>query len=477
MDSKVPSLTLPEPTLRLTLPSIHDNTPLSCRVYHPLSLSPSLKAPRWEKHIAIVAHPYAPLGGCQDDHIVTATASTLLRLGFMVATFDFRGAGDSPGRTSWTGKAERSDYMSVAGFLTFYSHYLDPFRPDLYKAAEAATAATHHNTDNTEHNDHMPAVPETTRAPVFLFGGYSYGGNIVAHLPSLESMLPLFDTPATGSAAAEIRMRAQHTAESQNSVLGSARAALRKPHTGGVGSGERSPRKSMGVRIGGDEECRKSHDSRRSFTLDRDEILKGVSDIMHKTRKNHQHHHHHHKDSKDSQKESTAKSENPTPAKAEDPHLPAVPELVRHRPAYLLISPPQGLARNLLNMSFSNPFASRKSRKSLDPSMSQATLETAQAEARIHDGASLDEDERKLVRSTTLAVYGDRDKFLPLQKTREWVSSLESLPGSRFRAHEVSGASHFWVEGRVLYTLVDAVREYGGTLLESSRAEPDAVGA
>ena len=470
MDSRVPSLTLPEPTLRLTLPSIHDNTPLSCRVYHPLSLSPSLKAPGWEKHVAIVAHPYAPLGGCQDDHIVTATASTLLRLGFMVATFDFRGAGDSPGRTSWTGKAERSDYMSVAGFLTFYSHYLDPFRPELYRVAEPATAATHNNT--TENPDHTPAVPDATRAPVFLFGGYSYGGNIVAHLPSLESMLPLFDTPATGSAAAEIRMRAQHTAESQNSVLGSARAALRRPHTGRAGSGERSPRKSMGVRIGGDEESRKSHDSRRSFTLDREEILKGVSDIMHKTRKNH----HHHKDSKDSQKEAPTKSENLKPAKAED-HLPAVPGLVRHRPAYLLISPPQGLARNLLNMSFSNPFSSRKSRKSLDPSMPQATLETAQAEPRIHDGASLDEDERKLVRSTTLVVYGDRDKFLPLQKTREWAASLESLPGSRFRAHEVSGAGHFWVEGRVLYTLVDAVREYGGTLLQSSHAEPEVATA
>ena len=61
---------LPEPTLSFTLPSIHDSTTLDCRVFHPYSLSPSLKAPPWRKHAAIIAHPYAPLGGCYDDHVV-----------------------------------------------------------------------------------------------------------------------------------------------------------------------------------------------------------------------------------------------------------------------------------------------------------------------------------------------------------------------------------------------------------------------
>jgi len=81
---------LPEPTLTFTLPSIHDGLALDCRVYHPFSLSISPRAPPWQRHAAIVAHPYAPLGGSQDDHIVDVVASTLLRLGYLVCTFNFR---------------------------------------------------------------------------------------------------------------------------------------------------------------------------------------------------------------------------------------------------------------------------------------------------------------------------------------------------------------------------------------------------
>lgn len=89
------SLTLPEPALVFTLPSIHDGLPLDCRVYHPLSLSPALPKSSqdplsWRKHAAVVAHPYAPLGGCYDDPVVGIVASTLLRLGFLVMTFNFR---------------------------------------------------------------------------------------------------------------------------------------------------------------------------------------------------------------------------------------------------------------------------------------------------------------------------------------------------------------------------------------------------
>ena len=94
------ALTLPEPTLVFTLPSLHDGLPLDCRVYHPLSLSPALpKNPQaqlsWRKHAAIVAHPYAPLGGSYDDPVVGLVASTLLRQGFLVMTFNFRFAAAS----------------------------------------------------------------------------------------------------------------------------------------------------------------------------------------------------------------------------------------------------------------------------------------------------------------------------------------------------------------------------------------------
>ncbi len=51
----------------------------------------------------------------------------LLRLGFLVVTFNFRGACGSPSRRLWKAKPEHADYASVAGFVAYYVHYLDPF--------------------------------------------------------------------------------------------------------------------------------------------------------------------------------------------------------------------------------------------------------------------------------------------------------------------------------------------------------------
>lgn len=83
---------LPLPTLSFTIPSIHDGLTLDCRVYHPTCLAPNTIAgiAGWRKRAAIVAHPYAPLGGCYDDPVVDLVASTILKQGFVVGTFNFR---------------------------------------------------------------------------------------------------------------------------------------------------------------------------------------------------------------------------------------------------------------------------------------------------------------------------------------------------------------------------------------------------
>lgn len=78
---------LPDPTLTFTLPSIHDSTVLDCRIYHPLTPPASTCCP---KHAAIIAHPYAPLGGSYDDPIVNEVVAQLLRMGLIVGTFNFR---------------------------------------------------------------------------------------------------------------------------------------------------------------------------------------------------------------------------------------------------------------------------------------------------------------------------------------------------------------------------------------------------
>jgi hypothetical protein len=89
-DEVIRGRALPEPALKLTIPSIHDDLTLDCRIYHPSSLTGSSKAPPWHKNAAIVAHPYAPMGGSYKDPIVDVIASTLLRLGYLVCTFNFR---------------------------------------------------------------------------------------------------------------------------------------------------------------------------------------------------------------------------------------------------------------------------------------------------------------------------------------------------------------------------------------------------
>ena len=81
---------LPDPALTFTIPSIHDGTALDCRLYHPASLQPNPHAPPWKGHAAILAHPYAPMGGSYDDPVVEAVAAKLLRQGYIVATFNFR---------------------------------------------------------------------------------------------------------------------------------------------------------------------------------------------------------------------------------------------------------------------------------------------------------------------------------------------------------------------------------------------------
>jgi hypothetical protein len=83
---------LPPPALSFTIPSIHDDLVLQCRVYHPTCLAPTKFShiQEWRKRAAVVAHPYAPLGGSYDDPVVDIVASVILKHGFIVGTFNFR---------------------------------------------------------------------------------------------------------------------------------------------------------------------------------------------------------------------------------------------------------------------------------------------------------------------------------------------------------------------------------------------------
>ncbi|KAF7597254.1 hypothetical protein BBP40_008096 [Aspergillus hancockii] len=185
---------LPSPTYTFTIPSLYDGTLLDGRLYLPRSLLQSQNIQG-----AIVAHPYAPLGGCYDDPVVGFAGGELLKAGYIVGTFNFRGAGNSEGKTSWTAKPELADYATFYGFMLCYLH--------LVRSRLASQRGDRSTTDNNG------ADAESTLGSAaihLILGGYSYGSLIVSHLPALDVMVDLFKNSRDGTPSYEILRTAEN---------------------------------------------------------------------------------------------------------------------------------------------------------------------------------------------------------------------------------------------------------------------------
>ncbi|KAL4864593.1 hypothetical protein BDV12DRAFT_175898 [Aspergillus spectabilis] len=178
---------LPSPTHSLTIPSIYDGIQLSCRIYLPQQLTNPHPASPWRVRGAIVAHPYASLGGCYDDPVVSFIGGELLDAGYVVGTFNFRGAGDSDGRTSWTAKPELADYVSYYGFMMLYLHCLR--LNNLFRSEG----------ESNEEGIHL------------ILGGYSYGSLVASHLPASGAVADIFNDGAYGTPTHEIFLTARNT--------------------------------------------------------------------------------------------------------------------------------------------------------------------------------------------------------------------------------------------------------------------------
>ncbi|EAW25279.1 uncharacterized protein NFIA_107710 [Aspergillus fischeri NRRL 181] len=203
---------LPAPTYSFNIPSVHDGTELECRLYLPLELQQSDGTRKWHIRGAIIAHPYAPLGGCYDDPVVGFIGGEVLRGCFVVGTFNFRGAGESGGRTSWTAKPELADYVSFYGFMLHYLHSLkDHTRqedkgPDPSSALPAESAGDSRSASGEVH---------------LILGGYSYGSMIASHLPTVDVVARLFAEGDIGTSFHQIRQAAKElSAQSIKSVRG-----------------------------------------------------------------------------------------------------------------------------------------------------------------------------------------------------------------------------------------------------------------
>lgn len=182
-----------------TLPSLHDGTTLSCHIFHPQQLAHKFSG------VAVLAHPYAPLGGNSSDPVVRLLAETFLHEGYIVGTFDFRGAGRSAGRTSWTARPEVNDYMTFAGFVIQY-----------------AKAFLGRNSERDTNSDASASVN-------IVFGGYSYGSLIARHIPDAQVICNRFENSSAGSPERDIMTKARELAMEAAGIEPDALSSARTP--------------------------------------------------------------------------------------------------------------------------------------------------------------------------------------------------------------------------------------------------------
>ena len=345
--------------------------------------------------------------------------------------------------------------MSFAAFMVYYVHFLNPFgHPAPIKSENQKPGDEIAPSESVKATSSgLPYAPAGD-TPILIFGGYSYGAMITTQLPFLRTILLPFNTPTCGSIAADIRLRAQHLAEMENLVLASARAAA-IDHKNATG-------RPRGLRMGGGDDPRKSHDFRRPFSLDAEDIRKGVAELMMKTRKSH--HKSHRKSGEHSDLHLDGTSETPGSEESGPSHdtLTMVSNLTSPRVAYILVSPLQGVITNLATMSLGGTLPRASWAAWTRPSFWPGRTSSREGEPGTGSECegNLAEAELKLVTNPTLAIYGDRDVFVSAKRLRDWASRLQAIPKSVFRAHEVSGAGHFWTDARMLRNAVKTFAEH-----------------
>jgi len=431
----------PLPTICFTIASIRESTELECRIYHPEALVHSRRPVSNDidsRRGAIIAHPYAPLGGSFDDPVVLTTVSALLRRGFVLGTFNFRGAGASKGRTSWTGKAELADYVSFVGFFTHYLQALAPPESHSPASPTSPTCDGHLSPASSPASDVRVMVPPQRTSSLgaeagritLIMGGYSYGSRIAAHLPCLSSILARFASPVHGSAEAivvdqAVALAAQWNAEQLAKALetqaeDSSRRSMHRLRQGGseeaVGR-EGQPGKERGVRVSVDL-------VRKSLERTKARLAK------------HRPSAHRHEKEEDGM-EGRGGGDSPAAGSAGSAAWDV---------RYLMISPVLPPASSFIIRLDDNGEASHHSEKYRDRKVHIAAKEMPMGEGWWTNPA--------------LVVYGDEDGFTSHKKLRHWAEGLKGQEIQHVDMVEVYGAGHFWREKGVEERLRMAIREW-----------------
>lgn len=403
-----------EPDYSFSLPSFRDHTSLDCRIYHPQSLTRDGQASHSSYKGAIFAHPYAPLGGNYDDPVVLSSTETLLSQGFVVATFNFRGAGGSQGRTSWTGRGETEDYLSVSACLIFYLYWLST-------PSDATSSAT----------EVTPSANNARRNPLkILCGGYSYGALILARLPPPENLIAELFHADPGTTGAEIVLRARALASQTKQAF---RDQLSSDSRGRTAEpGDVSPHvgiRASPVTMGGDEPDPTGRARSRSMRSGQDFIRKSFEAPQRIAERIRRHSsdgekHRRTRSIPESDRVATAKD---TVTAHEGKALPPsdLPSTWNTPPAvelfYLVVSP------------VIVPFTTII----LPPGPPMSFLP-------YHRQASDAKTGHHFLSRPTLAVFGTEDSFTSASRLKAWAERQVTDAPETFQWEQIEGAGHFW---------------------------------
>ena len=332
-----------------------------------------------------------------------------------------RGAGCSKGRTSWTAKAELADYISFAGFFIHYLNRLSPSAPNSPVEYTPTLSGTPLSPIPSSTQVSDTAFQATSSRTILVLGGYSYGSLITTHLPTTEIILQQLSRVDDGTAAAEIRLRADHLSMQWNKEFqqhheghrGRSSLVISDAHRGG----------SHPIVVGGDESehRRLSRESRRSLS-----IVRKSSDRSKKKLgfKNH--------------------------GSEDDLGLQAAGDRVGFagmplpQTSYLLISPLLPPIASFATLFSKVTHHIRESSSGNYPASTRLVADI----------------EEKLTEHKTFAIYGDNDFFTSQRKLKRWCESLAGQEGSLFQFREVGGAGHFWHEAGVEAEMRNAVRDW-----------------
>ncbi|KAI4721493.1 hypothetical protein E4T48_02233 [Aureobasidium sp. EXF-10727] len=410
------------PVYSFTIPSVSDGTLLDCRIYHPASFQDAQSTRQQTRKAAVIAHPYAPLGGSMDDAVVITVVEQLLDQDFVVGTFNFRygsrldivdydlGAANSQGSTSWTGKAERDDYISVAGHLLLYINQIKTPRSNDASPKQSPTGVV------------SSLLSENI---TLILGGYSYGSLIVTRLPPTAEILAIFRKTQSSIWVSEILLRAKELAlQTTTSFSSQLDTRGRVSDTPSRRQHKRQSSSQHSIVFGGSDSPSPADRHSTDLVHKGKEVPARIKHAMHLPRK----------------KSASSTPTLPSDSSANDSLTEAVEDLPHVLTRYLLISPLLPPLSNFLSLSTSSLMFWRHA----------------------------DFAKHNFVRYPTLVIFGTKDVFTSSHKLDGWCKKMKecalqaagSNGQSSFRWKKIEGAGHFWREHGVEAQLTDSLREW-----------------